>query len=208
MLSQFHARHPMGSIITDLLQVEEGIFIVKAQVIVNNTVLGTGLAGSTTVEAAEDAALQRALDHAGFTKAQLASFSAQPPSAGTPYSPPPATISPAAYSPPRTPSTPTPQNGHAWSPPDPITPAAETYANAYTSPTPRMPESSQSDPEDVSDLMVQTDVEMQRIGWGAKEGRKFLEDHYNKKSRSYLSPAELQDFLTHLKGMGRNESPF
>jgi hypothetical protein len=56
----------MGSLLTDLLRVEEGIYIVKAQVVVNNTVLGSGIAGSNTVEEAEDAALKRALNHAGF----------------------------------------------------------------------------------------------------------------------------------------------
>lgn len=203
MLSQFHERHPMGSIITDLLQIEEGIFVVKAQVIVNNTVLGTGLAGSTTVEEAEDAALKRALDHAGFSKANLTSFTPQPLASTAPY-------------PPRSAPAPQTPNGHTWSPSDstPHRGSIDPYATPAYAPTPERRAAvseSLTDPDDLSDLLAQTDVEMKRIGWGPKEGRDFLESQYNKKSRHLLTPAELQDFLNHLRSHvspHRAESPF
>ncbi len=212
MLSHFHERHPMGSIITDLLQVEEGIFIVKAQVIVNNTVLGTGLAGSTTIEEAEDAALQRALDHAGFTKANLKAFASQAP---TPMSSAPMSNAPMSNAPVYpSPARPAPGNGHqdgSWSLPEHRpAPAPDPSGSATYS---EMTGSSDTgvDTDDLSDIIAQSDVELQRIGWSAQEGREFLKSRFNKKSRHQLSPGELREFLGFLKQQptrSRHESPF
>ncbi|MCF2969749.1 hypothetical protein L1047_00875 [Synechococcus sp. Nb3U1] len=173
----------MGSLLTDLLRVEEGIYIVKAQVMVNNTVLGSGIAGSNTVEEAEDAAIKRALNHAGL---------------GRPSTPLGLGIEPsgrAAYLP-----NPDLANGHTSSlpiPPEPIP------APIQTTPTPssRLPGLMESgtDMDDLSDIIAQTDVELQRIGWSAKEGREFLEKRFHKKSRHQLTDAELREFLRHLK---------
>jgi hypothetical protein len=53
--------------------------------------------------------------------------------------------------------------------------------------------------DDLSDIIAQTDVEMQRIGWGRKEGQEFLERRFQKKSRHQLNEAELREFLRYLK---------
>ncbi|MEN9246417.1 MAG: hypothetical protein Q6J78_06910, partial [Thermostichales cyanobacterium SRBZ-1_bins_19] len=84
MLSQFRDTYPMGSIVTDLVRVEEGIFIVRAQVIVNTITLGTGLAGASRIEEAEEAALKRALTHAGFNPTPFKPLPT-PPHAGIPH---------------------------------------------------------------------------------------------------------------------------
>jgi hypothetical protein len=181
----------MGSLLTDLLRVEEGIYIVKAQVMVNNTVLGSGIAGSNTVEEAEDAALKRALNHAGFGR------STHPLGLGIDSAPA------------RAPYLPTPDlvNGHTQS--SPVPPAPDSIA----SPVKQTPTglsgliepaaARASEPEafmdDLSDIIAQTDVELQRIGWSAKEGREFLENRFQKKSRHQLSDAELREFLRYLK---------
>ncbi|MCJ2543992.1 hypothetical protein [Thermostichus vulcanus] len=178
----------MGSLLTDLLRVEEGIYIVKAQVIVNNTVLGSGIAGSNTVEEAEDAALKRALNHAGFGRPSMPLGLGMDPSGRSAYLP-----------------TPDLANGHASSlpiAPEPI-PAPIKTAPIKTEPTPSpgLPGLTESgaDMDDLSDIIAQTDVELQRIGWSNKEGREFLESRFHKKSRHQLTDTELREFLRYLK---------
>jgi hypothetical protein len=249
MLNHFRDRHPMGSIITDLVRVEEGIFIVKAQVLLNNTVIGTGLAGSTTVETAEDAALHRALSHAGFTTATLslgleaksslplsslthtpsplplstltassAAKNGQPTAEADPrFAWQPASIPPVAAIPNETASAVSSGAGStassASTPTEDDVIASPYGEPSYPPPEPNPPTASSSvrDPEDLSDIIAQSDVELKRIGWSAQEGRKFLETRFHKKSRHQLSPQEWQEFLQHLVQQPtrlRQESPF
>ncbi|MDX2273777.1 MAG: hypothetical protein NW237_17750 [Cyanobacteriota bacterium] len=184
----------MGSIISDLLRVEEGIYIVKVQILLNNSVLASGLAGSTTVEEAEDAALQRALTHAGLS--------------ASPVTPPETKPSPpfAALNVDATPLL--PDNGIPTSWAMPTKP--EVAIPAPPELLSRLPEPL-TEPEDLSEIIAQSDVELQRIGWGPKEGREFLESRFHKKSRHQLNEMELREFLRHLKqqpSRPKQETPF
>ncbi|MEO0853335.1 MAG: hypothetical protein AAFY15_07505 [Cyanobacteria bacterium J06648_11] len=201
MLNYFRDRYPTGSVVTDLLRVEEGIYVVKAHIEVGGTVLGCGMAGSTTVEEAEDAAISRALRAAGCDPAQLARASVA-------YASPPMTPAPAPL-----PSV--SANGHAAPRPTPEQAVSAYPSSSFASdgasvdwsppaePEPE-PELSQTtlldeEPEDLSDIIAQSDVELKRIGWGPKEGRKYLESTFKKRSRQQLDEKELRKFLSHLK---------
>jgi hypothetical protein len=61
MLEAFHHSYPTGSLISELVQIYQGKYIVKVSIQVNNTTLTTGLAAAETIEKAEDSARQRAL---------------------------------------------------------------------------------------------------------------------------------------------------
>ncbi|MGQ9837095.1 MAG: hypothetical protein ACUVRV_03800 [Cyanobacteriota bacterium] len=179
----------MGSLLTNLLRVEEGIYIVKAQVMVNNTVLASGIAGSNTVEEAEDAALKRALNHAGFGHPATPLSLGRDPSETSPYLSTPVKVPEAHLA-----------NGHTSSlpiPPEP-TPAPIKAGPTPTSGLPGLMESG-ADMDDLSEIIAQTDVELQRIGWSNKEGREFLENRFRKKSRHQLTDTELREFLQYLK---------
>jgi hypothetical protein len=52
---------------------------------------------------------------------------------------------------------------------------------------------------DLSDIIAQTDVELQRLGWGVNQGREFLEKTYGKRSRHDLTDEELLEFLLYLE---------
>jgi hypothetical protein len=52
---------------------------------------------------------------------------------------------------------------------------------------------------DLSDIIAQTDVELQRLGWGVHQGREFLEKTYGKRSRHDLTDEELLEFLLYLE---------
>ncbi|HSM80246.1 MAG TPA: hypothetical protein VLS96_01105 [Nodosilinea sp.] len=54
-------------------------------------------------------------------------------------------------------------------------------------------------PVDLSDIIAQTDVELQRLGWGVNQGREFLEKTYGKRSRHDLTDEELLQFLLYLE---------
>lgn len=76
ILAKFRHRYPQGSLISELIEIDRGNYIVKASVEVNNIVLATALASAHTVEAAEDAAKERAistlfLDHLPATSEEI-----------------------------------------------------------------------------------------------------------------------------------------
>lgn len=61
MLAKFRHRYPQGSLVSELIEIDRGTYIVKASVQIDNIVLATALAGGASVEAAEDAAKERAI---------------------------------------------------------------------------------------------------------------------------------------------------
>jgi hypothetical protein len=61
MFTQFRARYPQGSLVTELSAIDHGKYIVRCLVQVEGTTLVTGLAAAETVELAEDQARKRAL---------------------------------------------------------------------------------------------------------------------------------------------------
>lgn len=60
MFTQFRVRYPKGSLVTELVTVEHGKYIVRCLIQVEGTTLVTGLAAAETVELAEDQARDRA----------------------------------------------------------------------------------------------------------------------------------------------------
>jgi hypothetical protein len=60
-LAKFRHRYPQGSLVSELIEIDRGTYIVKALVQIDNLILATALAGAATVEAAEDAAKERAI---------------------------------------------------------------------------------------------------------------------------------------------------
>jgi hypothetical protein len=61
MLNQFRLQYPQGSLTSELVMIDHGLYIVRSRVEVGEVTLATGLAGATTVESAEDQARLRAL---------------------------------------------------------------------------------------------------------------------------------------------------
>ena len=61
MLAKFRDHYPQGSLVSKLVQIDRGNFIVKVSIKVENITLVTALAGASNVEAAEDAARTRAI---------------------------------------------------------------------------------------------------------------------------------------------------
>ncbi|MDP5339621.1 MAG: hypothetical protein NWQ28_13740 [Nodularia sp. (in: cyanobacteria)] len=78
MLAQFQSLYPQGSIITELVQIFQGKYIVRASVQIENITRATGMAGAETVEVAEDKARTRALMVLGISNSPQASVEFAP----------------------------------------------------------------------------------------------------------------------------------
>lgn len=61
MLKQFRTRYPHGSLISELIEIDRGQYIVRVTLQVNEVILSTGLAAAEKIETAEDKARERAL---------------------------------------------------------------------------------------------------------------------------------------------------
>ncbi|WP_392531346.1 hypothetical protein [Nostoc sp. C117] len=69
MLAQFQSLYPKGNLISELVQIFQGKYIVRASVQIEGVTRATGMAAAETVEAAEDQARNRALIVLGITNA-------------------------------------------------------------------------------------------------------------------------------------------
>lgn len=71
---QLQTRYPTSSLVTELVQIHDGLFVVRAMIQVSGTTIATGLAAAAAVELAEDQAQVRALSVLGVS----AGFSEMP----------------------------------------------------------------------------------------------------------------------------------
>lgn len=62
-------------------------------------------------------------------------------------------------------------------------------------------------PVDLSDIIAQTGIELQRLGWTEEQGREYLKAAYGKLSRHQLTDEELLEFLLYLEGLPSPISP-
>lgn len=62
-------------------------------------------------------------------------------------------------------------------------------------------------PVDLSDIIAQTGIELQRLGWTEEQGRDYLKAAYGKLSRHQLTDEELLEFLLYLEGLPNPVSP-
>lgn len=66
MFTQFQVRYPTTSLISELLTIQGGKYVVKASVLIEGVARATGLAAADTIEQAEDRARKRAVEVLGM----------------------------------------------------------------------------------------------------------------------------------------------
>ena len=216
MFEQFRRHFPQGSLLSELVQIDHGKYIVRASVQNAGLTLATGLAAADTVEKAEDEARERAL---AVLDIYLTSTKTPPRNETTPPSSrnlnsftPTAIVEPELNQSSVTPETATPKetsnssSDNAVSPsrekpkPETVTPKETSNSSSELS-SHSVPSSHQEDKTmmDSSDIIARTNVELRRLNWTSEQGRKFLGETYGKRSRSLLSDAELLEFLEYLE---------
>ncbi|MBD2211579.1 hypothetical protein H6G27_17155 [Nostoc linckia FACHB-104] len=79
MLAQFQSLYPKGSLISELVQIFQGKYIVRVSVQIEGVTRATGLAAAETIEAAEDHARNRALMVLGVANAPQETVVTPPP---------------------------------------------------------------------------------------------------------------------------------
>ena len=207
LFSQFRHQYADGSLTTELLMAHGEQYLVKATISVGEQAIATALAGDTSLAAADDQAKVRVLGMLGVAPPQQNGLSVEP-SKPTP-SPAIAPAEPAVVAP--APEPPQPQEPETSEeseaddlgrPLDSITPdeapaPSEVPASALAAAA--LEHFDDSNPVDLSDIIAQTDVEMSRLGWSSVQGRTYLEQAFNKRSRQQLTDEELLTFLLYLE---------
>ena len=294
LVTAFRQHYPQGSLVSELISLQDGLYIVRVSVTVEDVILSTALAAHRTLETADDLALERALGRltipgqgADWLPAIGGANPSSRPEIIPPIEPPAAAMSPPAPiaatktralavsppSPPKlvalqangfsaaessadrvsangeltdgvvtdgvvtdgaaiaaevlplladlVPATPERVSSEDLLPaavpeaslgPPPLDfpldlPIAPEFTAALTAPPEPPPldhdlfnlEGIPTPSIDLSDIIAQTDVELQRLGWDVKQGREFLEKTYGKRSRHDLTDEELLEFLLFLE---------
>ncbi|QIR39173.1 hypothetical protein HCG51_22325 [Tolypothrix sp. PCC 7910] len=88
MLAQFQSLYPKGSLISELVQIFQGKYIVRVSVQIEGVTRATGLAAAETIEAAEDHARNRALMVLGVANAPQETVVTPPPPTSPMQTPP------------------------------------------------------------------------------------------------------------------------
>lgn len=229
MYSQFRSQYPTGSLTSELLKAEPDHYVVRALIQVGGTTLATGLSAASTVEEAEDHARARALMVLGI---ESTTFETQAHLMGDqdPARLQPASLSEDLQAIANRALDPAPEwdDPHLQMSEMPVpdfveeeTPSRRTAnGNRRQKPkaTPRKRKPSQPPttdlaaldlPLDLSDIIAQTDVELKRLGWTSNQGRRHLQQTYNKRSRQHLTDQELLEFLDFLQSQSNiDEAPF
>lgn len=104
MLNQFRLHYPQGSLTSELVRIDHGLYIVRSLVQVEGVTFATGLAAATTIEAAEDQARLRALALLNLDAIpQIAIATAQPETPQIPTPPITESVQPQPVTPPPAP---------------------------------------------------------------------------------------------------------
>ncbi len=185
-MSSFLIRSPY-SLITELLHIYNGKYIVRAIFKVDEVTLASGLGSGETVEEAEDKAQKRALAIVDIE--QISHPLDNPPSPTTTVKtdtylsdfPQPSFLSNISFS---------SRNNNL--------PAEPESQQPFLNSSPANEDLDESD-EFIADIIAQIDIEINRLGWTKEQGRDCLLQNYGKKSRLLLSNQELQEFLQYLQ---------
>ena len=257
MLSDFHTRYPAGSLISELLQIHEGQFIVRVEAQVDGVVRATGLAAAENIEEAEDRARSRALMVLGI--GTILSLPTQSEATSSPteteLNQNAVVMAPANWNAveslpvaledestlisviPVEPeekivrlpsiavdSIPLPgeafeenldleysfSSEHSENPMGALKSEAlpKLYAEQNSQEIVSKPEQAEtvtatgvSEPVDMTHVLAQTSIELQRLDWTTQKGRNYLKKTYGKASRQQLTELEMFEFLAYLKSL-------
>lgn len=215
MLAQFQVRYPTGSLISELLTIYQGKFVVRVSAQVEGVLRATGMAASESLELAEDRARNRAIalliepvEGAGEEEQKpVKEIKKQVEATKTDESPeqsPPALnswyqgledslefgesdVAPEINAHPQM----------SFNNVTPLTPRG--YSPQATGAMDQTGSEEARDPVDLSDAIARTTVELKRLRWNNQQGREYLKQTYNKRSRQELTDEEMMEFLHYLE---------
>jgi hypothetical protein len=225
LILRLRTLHPTARLMTDLLTIHDGAYVVRASIHLGEQQLATGLSSAPQIEQAEDQAQLRALRSLGLQPSSPPldmNVSTTPIHNAPPYHPPTAP-EPLHHSnaiaaangfanlpqPPHPPqAAPTEVSpDRSSTPPDIDSDTAPTSTQQRPVPKPKpagfSPDATETtfplDNIDRSDDIAKILIEMKRLGWSKTMGRDHLRKIYGKETRQELSDEELLDFLSFLE---------
>lgn len=229
LFAQLRSRFPQGALVSELVQVQDGQFVVRAIVQVGTTTMATGMAAADKIEVAEDRARVRAMEVLGISPTGGATTfdvsartepvqDVEPTVSATipeiPLPPVEALVPEANL-----PKKPTRKKKEDAIDPAPVSdllsfpgldlPEIKSAPVEFTrEPVDFTPDFEEDEAEppapepiDLSDAIAQIGTEIERIGWTKKQGSTYLQDTYGKKTRAELDEDELIEFLHYLKAL-------
>jgi hypothetical protein len=218
MLAQlFFARYPTGNLLSELVEIYQGKFIIQVAVQIDGTTRVTAMAAAETIELAEDQARERALfvlmqpanatpvepsllqttidtasEHQPEAKLDLSNF-LQPQSKTDHVSldlPTAATSESDLDVLSEISNIDSDQAHPLW---NNVTPLRRSQVQDETAVT------TVSSPIDLSDALLKIDVFLKRLGWSAEHESEYLERTYKKRSRQFLTASEVVEFQNYLE---------
>ncbi len=206
MVHTFRERYPTGGILTDLLRVEQGLFVVRAEIRVDDrTILATGLAAAADLEEAEERAIERAFEHLATQNRGRNGWNPEP-SERSIERVTDRSVESGRSRRSMNGSFQGTEAGSSLSLSENLSEEFDTLdlGGAKDHSPQRLNSLNKSFVEpsvsiDLSELIAQTNVEMKRIGWMAKQGQDYLQRTFGKRSRQQLDDEELAEFLEFLK---------
>lgn len=231
MLAQFQVRYPTGSLISELLTIYQGKFVVRVSAQVEGVLRATGMAASESLELAEDQARNRTLMVLGIESVERAGGDGEDGRAGgakeeeqklvkeikkqvqaTNTDDLSEQFSPAFSLWSQGPedllelgemSDVAPEiNAHPQTPFNNVTPLTpRSYSPQATGAMEQIGSEKMEarEPVDLSDAIARTTVELKRLRWNNQQGREYLKQTYNKRSRQELTDEEMMEFLHYLE---------
>ncbi|GFE68229.1 hypothetical protein [Chroococcus sp. FPU101] len=226
MLNEFRTRYPNGGLISELLLLDHGKYIVRVSVQIEGVIIATGIAAADTVETAEDQARIRAIALLNLDEKPTTNHKEQNSKKSETVIPQKATVTQAKTEKkvkPALPITPPIEFSEPISEPEELglyddiseelfdkTEPAEIEDEPISlinteEPPSLVPEPPQkvttSEPTDYSDVIAKTNLEMKRLGWTSEQGRDYLISTYGKRSRQLLEDEQLIEFLQYLESL-------
>lgn len=231
LFAQLRSRFPQGALVSELVQVHEGQFVVRAIVQVGTTTMATGMAAADKIEVAEDRARVRAMEVLGISPTGGAatfdvparSMSEAPKEASFAIEPIAEIPLPSVEE--LVPEVSRPNKTTRKKKEEPLqsAPSLDFSVSDFDLPEIKSPppeitrepvppvadfvpdfeedELPAPEPIDLSDAIAQIGAEIERIGWTKKQGSTYLQDTYGKKTRAELDEDELIEFLHYLKAL-------
>ncbi len=212
MLAQlFFARYPTGNLLSELIEIHQGKFVVRVAAHVDGITKVTGMAAAETIELAEDRARERALRVLMLPAAADTTPSQQSEAILSNLSPAPqsgsATVDSegdrVALNPPAKVTNSElnldinldSDNQHRWNNVTPLNRSRSQEFQLETAADMIMGGS----PIDLSDALLKIDVLLKRLGWSAEHESEYLERTYKKRSRQFLTETEVVEFQDYLE---------
>ncbi len=191
-LTKFRELYPEGGLVSNLVRIEDGRYVVKVAIENNHVTLSTGLFASEQIEVAENRATERALNRLGLA---LGVYGGRPVEQKPKINQVELKTIDAEIAPPTEPVTKRPVKTSKKT----ITPNTDPHEPSSLAMETKETSGTKVQEIDFADFIARSDAELKRLKWTTEQGRNYLATTFGKRSRQILSDDESFQFLAYLE---------